>query len=590
MTNETLRIGQFTGWHGDRADGMAELLRSGVQVLTGDYLAELTMLVLQKKQTRGGVGYVEAFIDVLGLHLEEIASKGVKVVTNAGGLDAPGLAKAIRALCAERGVDLSVAAIVGDDMRDVLASTPDLELVNIDTGEPLDLTCQRVLTANAYLGAWPIVEALQQGADIVICPRTTDASLVVGSAASRFGWKPSQLDELAGAVVAGHIIECGAQATGGNFSFFAETADLGLPGMPIAEIDASGAAVITKSAGSGGLVTTDTVLAQLFYEVGGPAYQNPDVVTDLTSITVSQESADRVRVAGARGFPPTSTAKLSLTFEGGYRNAMTIGLTGGRLAEKRAWIEQQVEQEIGAAESFDELRWSQIGPADPHGSFEEATAWLVLTVRDRDRTKVNRSSFSGRLVSIATSSVPGFYLTSPPQSERLFGVQWPSLIAKDRVTASVVLASGESIPVPWPEDFSDDTDYLVAEKGRSVDPVADEPTSTATLGTVIGARSGDKAGSANLGAWARDDRTYTWLASFLTVDRLRQLMPELEGLRVERHLFSNLRGMNFLIYRYLGDGVSACTRIDPQGKGLGEYLVSRIVDIPTSLVPETAHA
>jgi hypothetical protein len=590
MTDETLTIGQFTGWHGDRADGMAELLRSGVQVLTGDYLAELTMLVLQKNQTRGGVGYVEAFIDVLGRHLEEIASQGVKVVTNAGGLDAPGLAEAIRTLCAERGVDLSVAAIVGDDMREVLASSPDLGLVNIDTGESLDLGDHRVLTANAYLGAWPIVEALQQGADIVICPRTTDASLVVGAAASHFGWKPAQLDELAGAVVAGHIIECGAQATGGNFSFFNETADLGLPGMPIAEIDASGAAVITKSAGSGGLVSTDTVLAQLYYEVGGPAYQNPDVVTDLTSISVAQESADRVRVSGTKGFAPTSTAKLSLTFEGGYRNTMTIGLTGGRLAQKRAWIERQVEQEIGAAASFDELRWSQIGPADPNGTFEEATTWLVLTVRDRDRSKVNRSSFSSRVVSIATSSVPGFYLTSPPQSERLFGVQWPSLIAKDRVSAGVVLASGDTVPVPWPDDYSDDTNYPVAEKQRTAPPAVDGPTTGVTLGTLIGARSGDKAGSANLGAWARSDDAYAWLASYLTVDRLRQLMPELEGLRVERHLFSNLRGMNFLIYQYLGDGVSACTRIDPQGKGLGEYLVSRVVSVPTSLVPAGSHA
>lgn len=590
MTHETLTIGQFTGWHGDRADGMAELLRSGVQVLTGDYLAELTMLVLQKNQARGGVGYVEAFIEVLGRHLEEIASKGVKVVTNAGGLDAPGLAEAIRVLCTERGVDLSVAAIVGDDMREVLASSPDLELVNIDTGEVLELSDHRVLTANAYLGAWPIVEALQQGADIVICPRTTDASLVVGAAASHFGWKPGHLDELAGAVVAGHIIECGAQATGGNFSFFAETGDLGLPGMPIAEMDATGAAVITKSAGSGGLVSTDTVLAQLFYEVNGPAYQNPDVVTDLTSIEVTQESTDRVRVAGTKGFAPTSTAKLSLTFEGGYRNTMTIGLTGGRVAEKRAWIERQVEQEIGAASSFDELRWSQIGPADPHGSFEEATAWLVLTVRDRDRAKVNRASFSSRVVSIATSSVPGFYLTSPPQSERLFGVQWPSLIDKDRVSASVVLGSGETVAVPWPDDVSDVTDYPVAQKERAVESVADEPTSVAPLAAVIGARSGDKAGSANLGAWARDDRTYAWLASYLTVERLHQLMPELAGLRVERHLFSNLRGMNFMVFQYLGDGVSACTRIDPQGKGLGEYLVSRIVNIPSSLLQEAGRA
>ncbi|MFC9840337.1 acyclic terpene utilization AtuA family protein [Rhodococcus sp. NPDC127530] len=582
-----LRVGQFTGWHGDRTDGMAELLESGVEILTGDYLAELTMLVLAKNEQRGGKGYVSAFVDVLALHLDEIAEGGIKVVTNAGGLDAPGLAAVIRELCAERGVSLSVAAVIGDDVRDVLKERDDLELVNIDTGVALDLSEHRVLTANAYLGAWPVVEALRRGADIVVCPRTTDASLVVGAAAWKFGWKPTDYDQLAGAVVAGHIIECGAQATGGNFSFFAEHGDLGLPGMPLVDISQDGSAIIGKSVDSGGLVTTDTVLAQLFYEVNGHAYQNPDVVTDLTSVHVESTGADRVRVSGTVGFAPTSTAKLSLTFEGGYRNTMTIGLTGANLKNKIDWIRRQVEAEIGKPESFDECRWATIGPANVHGTFEEATAWLVLTVRDKERNRVDRAHFSSRIVSIATSSVPGFYMTTPPQSERLFGVQWPSLIEKSLVHASVLVDDGSHIPVAWPAwDDAAAEPYPIAENERPDVTGSDSDlgaTTPAMLGAFVGTRSGDKAGSANLGAWARDDATFRWLDTFLTVDRLRLLMPELADLRVERFVFSNLRGMNFMIYQYLGDGVSACTRIDPQGKGLGEYLASRLVEVPVTL-------
>jgi hypothetical protein len=545
------------------------------------------MLVLQKSQQRGGPGYVAAFADLLGRHLEEIARLGVKVVTNAGGLDAPGLANVIRALCAERGVALSVASVTGDDMLAALASGDDHKLVNIDTGATLDLATERVLTANAYLGAWPIVAALSAGDDIVVCPRMTDASLIVGAAAWHFGWAPQDFDRLAGAVVAGHVIECGAQATGGNFSFFFEHGDLDLPGMPIAEIASDGSCVITKSAGSGGLVSVDTVLAQLFYEVGGQAYLNPDVVVDLATVQVSQLSTDRVQISGTRGLPPTSTAKLSLTYEGGYRCTMTIGLTGGNLERKMAWIKRQVHAHIGSPESFDECRWSLVGPADPHGTFEEATAWLVLTVRDRNRERVDRAAFANRIVEIATSNIPGFYMTTPPQGARLFAVQWPTLVDKQLVQAIVHTGTGDDVPVDWPALSSASLAAAPALTSPSTPPstmATDVSTTTVPLGSFVGTRSGDKAGSANIGVWARDDATFAWLANYLTIDQLKTLAPELNDLRVERTVLPNLRGMNFVAYQYLDEGVSACTRIDPQGKGLGEYLGSRLVEVPTSLL------
>jgi hypothetical protein len=335
-------------------------------------------------------------------------------------------------------------------------------------------------------------------------------------------------------------------------------------------------------------VSTDTVLAQLFYEIGGHLYQNPDVVTDLSAVRLEPAGPDRVRVSGARGLPPTGTAKLSLTYEGGYRNSMTIGLTGDNLQRKVAWLHRQVEEAIGPAASFDEFRWSMIGPADPHGTFEEATAWVVVSVRDRERSKVNRARFSSRIVELATSSVPGFYMTTPPQSERLFGVQWPSLVDKRHVHARVLLDSGEAVHVEWPVIAPEGTTYAAAASGRDQSPTGaadtSEPTTRAPLGLLVGTRSGDKAGAANLGTWARDEEAFHWLVGTLTVERLRELMPELVGLRIERHVFSNIGGINFLVHGYLGDGVSACMRIDPQGKGLGEYLGSRLVNIPSRLL------
>jgi hypothetical protein len=587
---DRLRIGQFTGWHGDRADGMDELLKTGVDILTGDYLAELTMLVLRKNADRGGKGYVDAVVGPLSRHLATIAANGVKVITNAGGLDPHGLATEIKALVASQGLNLKVAHIVGDDVRDRLRDIADhLPLVNLDTGEKLSLEEHNVLTANAYLGAWPIVEALNRGADIVVCPRMTDASLIVGPAAWAFGWKPDEYDRLAGAVVAGHIIECGAQSTGGNFSFFAEHDDLGRPGMPVATLDANGDCVLSKSVGSGGLVDVDTVKAQLFYEIGPAAYQNPDVVTDFSSVAVESAGDNLVLVRGSRGFAPTSTTKLSLTYEGGYRNTMTIALTGAHVNEKLNWLRRQIEQAVGPPESFDGFRWTVVGPADVNGTLEQSTAFVIVNVRDKRQSRVDRTSFSDAIVQIATSSIPGFYMTAPPQKERLYGVQWPTLIEKRLLKIDLFVEDDGPHDVSWSEtEYFEPELYPIAELDRKFAGTAvanaDEPTVAMTFGSLFGSRSGDKGGVANLGVWARNDAAYQWLRKYLTVSRLGALIPEADGLKIERYEFSNLRGLNFLLVGFLEQGVSACTRVDPQAKGLGEYLGSRIVDIPASLL------
>jgi Acyclic terpene utilisation family protein AtuA len=585
---DPIRIGQFSAFYGDRPDAMGELLDSGVDVLTGDYLAELTMLVLRKTQLRGGHGYAASFIEQLQRYLPRIAEAGVKVVTNAGGLDPEGCATAVRNVCAQAGLPLRVAAVTGDDLRphlfEILGEHGTLQ--NVDTAAELVLSDREILSANAYLGAWPIVAALKAGADIVICPRMTDASLVVGPAAWRFDWAHDDWDRLAGGVVAGHLIECGGQVTGGNFALFAEYHDLALPGMPIAEIAADGSCVVTKAVDTGGVVNVDTVTAQLLYEVGEREYLNPDVTVDLVTVGLAQVGANRVAVSGARGRAPNGWTKLSLTYDGGYRNSVTIGLTGRHLAKKLAWLGSAVERAVGKPETFEEFRCTVVGPgSEVDGNQSEVSAWVVISARDSDRQKVGRTHFADKVVQLATNNVPGFYLTAPPGKEQQFGVQWPCLVEKRHIQPLVTVDGAAPLEVGW-QSWAHS-----APPSPLVDPVLPAvpqgPVVRVPLGDLVGTRSGDKGGTANLGLWARTPEIYAWLRTTLTTNRLRTLIPEAADLRIDRHEFPNLLGLNFLLVGFLEDGVSSCTRIDPQAKGLGEYLASRTVEVPAALVPET---
>ena len=313
---DAIRIGNASGFYGDRAAAMHEMLTGGeLDVLTGDYLAELTMLILGRDRLKDpSRGYAKTFLRQLEGSLGEAVDRGVKIVANAGGLNPAGLADAIRALAEKLGLHVRVAHVEGDDLRD--------RSVELGFGEPL--------AANAYLGAWGIVECLRGGADIVVTGRVTDASLVVGPAAAHFGWTRSDYDALAGAVVAGHVIECGPQSTGGNYAFFDEIADMGHPGFPIAEVFADGTSVITKHAGTGGAVTVGTVTAQLLYEIGGPRYAGPDVTARFDTIELAQDGTDRVRITGVIGEPPPPSLKVGLNHLGGFRNEVTFVLTGTR--------------------------------------------------------------------------------------------------------------------------------------------------------------------------------------------------------------------------------------------------------------------
>jgi hypothetical protein len=574
MTDRPVRIANCSGFYGDRLSAAKEMVDGGpIDVLTGDWLAELTMLILWKAKARNAdAGYATTFLTQMEQVLGTCVDRGIKVVTNAGGLNPAGCAERVREVADRLGVAVDVAHIEGDDLMDRIEGLrPHLQ--NVDTGAPLRAD---PVTANAYLGGWGIARALGEGADVVVCPRVTDAALVVGPAAWWWRWVPTDWDRLAGAVAAGHVIECGAQATGGNFSFFSDLPDRSKPlGFPIAEIAADGSAVITKHPGTGGAVTVETVTAQLLYEIGPAAYANPDVVTRFDTIELEQLAPDRVELRGTRGEPAPDTAKVAINYDGGFRNRMTFVLTGLDQEAKADWLGAALLDGLGGADHLAaagvrlERRFVPV-PGDGPDQ-ERSSGYLHVFASGPDDRAVGRA-FSSPAIELALANIPGFFTTGPPGPAQSYGVYWPAAVPASEIDQVVVLADGRRIrvepaptgPPPAPPIVvpSITADLAAIERG--------EP-----LGDHFGARSGDKGGNANVGIWARDDAGYAWLAANLTVERLRELLPETGDREIRRYELPNLRALNFVLVGYLGEGVASSTAFDPQAKGLGEYLRSR---------------
>lgn len=562
-----VRIGNCSGFYGDRLSAMREMLTGGeLDYLTGDYLAELTMLILGRDRMKHPErGYAKTFLTQLEQCLGLAHDNQVRIVTNAGGLNPAGLARAVRELAARLGVPVTVAHVEGDDLLDRAA----------------ELGFPGVLTANAYLGAWGIVECLNSGADIVVTGRVTDASVVIGPAAAHFGWARDDYDRLAGAVVAGHVIECGTQTTGGNYSFFTEIPHLGHPGFPIAEISADGSSVITKHPGTDGQVSLGTVTAQLLYEITGSRYANPDATARFDTVQLSGEGPDRVRISGVRGEPPPPTLKVSLNSIGGYRNSATFVLTGLDVDAKAELVRRQLEAALSSQPA--ELQWTLARTDHPDAETEQtASALLTCTVRDPDPDTVGRR-FSSAAVELALASYPGFHTTAPPADAAVYGVFTAGYVDAGRVHHTAVHADGTRVPIPPARQTSE---LSRADDPPLPEPLPPGPTRRVPLGTVAGARSGDKGGGANVGVWVRTDDQWRWLAHALTEEAIRDLLPEAARLPVTRHLLPGIRAVNIVIDGILGQGVAYQARFDPQAKGLGEWLRSRHVDIPVRILEE----
>ena len=459
---EPIRIANCSGFFGDRQSAAREMVEGGpIDVLTGDWLAELTMLILARQRMKHGTGFARTFLAQMEEVLGTCVDRKIRVVSNAGGLDPEGLGTALRELADTLGLSLRIGVVSGDDiaprMRDLSAAGE--SFANLDTGEVLAEAGVRPLTANAYLGGEPVTAALNAGADIVVSGRITDAALVIGPAAWRHGWDyaaarsgdQATLDALAGALVAGHIIECGAQATGGNYAFFTDVPGLEHPGLPIAEVASDGTSVITKHSGTGGMVTVGTVTAQLLYEVGGPDYLNPDVTARFDTIRLEQAGRDRVLVHGTVGQAPPERLKVAMNYLGGFRNSLTLVITGLNVEAKADLVlrtitgvglaeSRELEPYALAAKSSLDVRELSVelqpsASADP-ATASQAQSFLRLTVKDDDADKVGKP-FTERVIEATLSSYPGLFPTTPPGPASPYGVYWPTTVARDAVLPGV---------------------------------------------------------------------------------------------------------------------------------------------------------
>jgi hypothetical protein len=583
---EPVRIANCSGFFGDRLAAAREMVEGGpIDVLTGDWLAELTMLILARTRAkRPGGGYARTFVTQMEQVMGTCLDRGIKVVSNAGGLDPDGCAEAVAAVAEKLGLHPKIAYVRGDDL---VPRIPELiaadHLNHFETGEPIK-DASAFLTANAYLGCWGIVDALEQGADIVITGRVTDAAVVCGPAAWHHGWSRTDWDALAGGVAAGHVIECGTQATGGNYSFFTEVSGMSRVGFPWAEVAEDGSSVIGKHDGTGGEVSIGTVTSQLLYEIGGPEYLGPDVTTRFDTIELEQMAEDRVRMHGIKGEPPPPTLKVCINRLGGFRNDFSVCLTGLDIEAKAALVEEAFWKACPSApRDFSQVttRLMRNDKPDPETN-EQAVAILRISVKDPDEKKVGRA-FSNAMIELALACIPGFFgVGGGPGPGRPFGVYEPACVPAEVVPQEVVLLGGE------PREVSSVIPPGEVSVESTAGPAAsapEGPTARAPLGAVFGARSGDKGGNANLGVFARSDEAWAWLDDFLSVDRLRDLLPEVAELAVDRHRLPAIRSLNFMIHGLLEEGVAASTRQDAQAKSLGEWLRARVVDLPEALLP-----
>lgn len=580
---DAIRIANCSGFYGDRLSAAKEMVEGGpIDVLTGDWLAELTMLILARTQAkRPGSGYARTFVTQMEQVMGTCLDQGIKVVSNAGGLDPDHCAEAVAEVADTLGLNPTIAYVNGDNLLPRLDELREagIDILDLETGEPVAPV--DYISANAYLGAWGIVEALNRGADIVVTGRTTDAAIVAGPAAWHHGWARDDWDAMAGAVAAGHVIECGTQATGGNYSFFTEIPGLERAGFPIAEIEADGSSIITKHPGTGGAVTVGTVTSQLLYEIGPPGYLGPDVTARFDTMQLSQEGPDRVRISGTRGERPPGHLKVSMNAWGGYRSDIVLALTGldieakAELLEAAFWEAAPIAPDAFASVTTTVVRTDHDDPS----SNEAATAQWRLTVKDSDERKTKAIAVGINDMALAT--IPGFYGLSGAGIGKPFGVHTSGLVSADLVPQHVaVLGGGRSVV----ESVAPEGGGPVAAVVPDLPEVPSGETRRVPLGTILGSRSGDKGGNANLGVFARSIEAYAWMAQELTVERMRELLPEAAGLSIDRHELPNLWSLNFVIHGILQEGVAASTRQDGQAKSLGEWFRARHADIPVRLL------
>lgn len=586
-----VRIGNASGYWGDDPEALLRQVSSGpLDYVTMDFLAEITMVILQRQRARDPkAGFAYDFIEHLKLALPAIASSGVTVIVNAGGINPAGCAAAVRALCDEAGVALPIGVVTGDDLLPRLDAleAAGASFDHMDGERRYDEIRGRVVAANAYISARPVVEALRGGARIVVTGRTTDAALILAPLVHEFGWAWDDWDRLAAGIAAGHILECGAQVTGGNFTDWQRIPSMLDVGYPIAEVQPDGEFVVTKHPNTGGMVSERTVTEQLLYEIGDPrAYMTPDVTVDFTSLQLSQDAPDRVRVSNARGLPAPATLKVSMVYRHGWRAVGTVLLSGPNVIAKGEQLAEMVWHRVGT--DFADRRtdfigfnacWGGAAAAGP----EPNEVVFRLAVADGDRAKLKR--FANQLLGFALQGPPGLGIFGGrPDVQEAFGF-WPALVPRALVTATVTVDGGAPVEVP-----------IELPPGRAARPAepADESataegsraarTSRVRLGTIAYARSGDKGDHANVGVAARSPEAYAFLRETLSAKRVHGFFRDIVEGPVDRFELPNLLAFNFFLRHALGGGGTLSLRVDHQGKTLAQGLLTLELDVPDDVL------
>ena len=605
----TVRIGNAGGYWGDDPFALRRQLLGPTRLdyVSIDFLAELSMSILQKQRAKDqSAGWARDFLTQVEPLLGEIKARGTRIVTNAGGVNPRGCAEALLAAARARGLGLRVAVVAGDDVLERIGElrAAGADLRNMETGEAFDTVAERLVAANAYFGALPVREALRLGPDIVVCGRVTDTGITLGAMMDAFGWDEADFDRLAAGIVAGHIIECGTQASGGNFTDWRKVRSFEEMGFPFLECFEDGSFVVTKQPGTGGLVTRGTVREQLLYEMGDPhAYLTPDCVADFTTIALVRDGSDRVRVSGVRGGPPTPFLKVSAAYADGFKASGAVIVSGpdARAKAQRmgeiCWSRLAAELDRTGLGQPEATQTELVGDDACHGRLtppHSPTEVLVrLSVRDTDRRCLE--VFRKLVPSLILSGPPGVAVTGgAPQISEVVSY-WPCLIPRGAARptvesweqpagASTPTRTGSLGPLAWPDVTEDPRRFSSGAPGPKREVAARGPKVRVPLLALAHARSGDKGDTANIGLIGRSPECYEWLARHVTPERVRRWFLGIALGKVRRHTVPNLWALNFLLERALGGGGTRSLRLDAQGKTLSQALLRCEVLAPRFLL------